>query len=210
LLAYNQPAYRLYAILDADYSFNKDKPLHVVDPKDVAEKLAPHLEMDEKEIIQIIEKGQKENKFQVEFGQAGKNLSQQQMEEIKALQIPGIHFTEESIRYYPNGIFASHVIGFAQQSEENGLLEGVTGIERAKNKLLTGEDGYIQYERDKYDKKLLQSKDVVKEPEDGHDIYLTIDQKVQTVLEDVLSEVDEKYEPERITAVVMNPKTGEI
>src|SRR5699024_2756579 len=56
LLAYNQPAYRLYAILDADYSFNKDKPLHVVDPKDVAEKLAPHLEMDEKEIIQIIEK----------------------------------------------------------------------------------------------------------------------------------------------------------
>src|SRR5690625_254373 len=210
LLAYNQPAYRLYAILDAEYSSNKPSPLHVVDPEDVAKRLSPHLAIDEKEIIQIIKNGQKAGRFQVEFGMAGKNLTQQQMEDIKALQIPGIHFAEEATRYYPNGVFASHVIGFAQQSEDNGLLEGVIGIEREKNKLLTGEDGFIQYERDKYDKKLLQSRDVVQDPENGHDIYLTIDQKIQTVLEDVLSEVDEQYEPERITAVVMNPKTGEI
>ena len=49
-----------------------------------------------------------------------------------------------------------------------------------------------------------------KKPVNGHDIYLTIDQKIQTLLEDVLSQVDEQYKPERITAVVMHAKTGEI
>src|SRR5690625_4491461 len=76
LLAYNQPAYRLYAILDAEYSSNKPSPLHVVDPEDVAKKLSPHLAIDEKEIIQIIKNGQKAGRFQVEFGKAGKNLTQ--------------------------------------------------------------------------------------------------------------------------------------
>src|SRR5699024_2235928 len=35
-------------------------------------------------------------------------------------------------------------------------------------------------------------------------------QKIQTLLEDVLTQVNEEYEPKSITAVVMNPKTGEI
>src|SRR5699024_828642 len=48
------------------------------------------------------------------------------------------------------------------------------------------------------------------EPENGKEIYLTIDQKIQTLLEDVLSQVDDKYNPKRITATMMNAKTGEI
>ena len=75
---------------------------------------------------------------------------------------------------------------------------------------MSGTNGFLRYNRDKYNKKLLDANEVVKEPENGKDIYLTIDQKIQILLEDVLSQVDEKYEPERITAVVMNAKTGEI
>src|SRR5699024_7392402 len=52
--------------------------------------------------------------------------------------------------------------------------------------------------------------EIVKKPIDGNDVYLTIDQKVQTLLEDVMTEVDEEYSPERIAAIVMNAKTGEI
>lgn len=209
-LAYNRPTYRIYAIVDPEYSKNQKEPLHVVDPEETAEKLAPLLGIDEKEILDRLQEGIEEGKFQVEFGQEGKNLSQQVMEEINELQLPGINFMEDSIRYYPNGMFASHIIGFASPDEDTGIVSGVTGLEKEKNKLLSGTDGFIRYHRDKYNKKLLESNEVVQPPDDGHDIYLTIDQKIQTILEDVLSQVDEKYNPSRITAVVMQAKTGEI
>ena len=209
-LAYNRPTYRIYAIVDPEYSKSQKEPLHVVDPEETAEKLAPLLGIDEKEILDRLQEGIEEGKFQVEFGQEGKNLSQQVMEEINELQLPGINFMEDSIRYYPNGMFASHIIGFASPDEDTGIVSGVTGLEKEKNKLLSGTDGFIRYHRDKYNKKLLESNEVVQPPDDGHDIYLTIDQKIQTILEDVLSQVDEKYNPSRITAVVMQAKTGEI
>src|SRR5699024_8159188 len=82
--------------------------------------------------------------------------------------------------------------------------------EKQKNKLLSGEDGFVRYHRDKYNKKLLNAEEVLKKPKDGNDIYLTIDQKIQTLLEDVMSQVDDKYEPKRITAAVMDPETGKI
>lgn len=209
-LAYNRPTYRIYAIVDPEYSKSQKEPLHVVDPEETAEKLAPLLGIDEKEILDRLQEGIEEGKFQVEFGKEGKNLSQQVMEEINELQLPGINFMEDSIRYYPNGMFASHIIGFASPDEDTGIVSGVTGLEKEKNKLLSGTDGFIRYHRDKYNKKLLESNEVVQHPKDGHDIYLTIDQKIQTILEDVLSQVDEKYNPSRITAVVMHAKTGEI
>lgn len=209
-LAYNRPAYRIFAILDPEYSQNTEEPKHVVDTKKTADALAPFLDLESEEIKNILDNGIEESKWQVEFGQEGKNLSQQEMEEIKALQLPGIDFVEEAIRYYPNGMFASHIIGFAQPDEETEELIGVSGIENEKNKLLGGTDGFIRYQRDRYDNKLVKPKEAIEHPQDGNDIYLTIDQKIQTLLEDVLSQVDEQYEPERITAVVMDPKTGEV
>src|SRR5690625_8017852 len=95
-------------------------------------------------------------------------------------------------------------------SEEVEDVIGVTGIEKEMNDMLSGKDGYISYERDRYNRKLLDPNEIVQKPVDGHDVYLTIDQKVQTLLEDVMTEVDEDYTPERITAIVMNAKTGEI
>src|SRR5699024_5846482 len=64
--------------------------------------------------------------------------------------------------------------------------------------------------RDKYNKKLLDPDEIIKKPVDGNDIYLTIDQKIQTLLEDAATEVEEVYQPERITAVVMSAKTGKV
>lgn len=209
MLAYNRPTYRLYAILDPEYSENVQQSMHVTNPEDVAAKLSPILELDEKELLEKIKKGQKEERFQVEFGKDGRNLSQEKMEEIVELDIPGVNFIEDSMRYYPNGIFASQILGFARETDEEEIT-GIAGIEKEKNDLLTGTDGFVRYKRDKYDKKLLNADEVVQEAQNGDDIVLTIDQKIQTLLEDVLSQVDEQYDPKRITAVVMNPKTGEI
>ena len=51
---------------------------------------------------------------------------------------------------------------------------------------------------------------MVTEPQDGQDIYLTIDKTIQNFLEDALNKAEEKYNPEKMTAIVANAKTGEI
>lgn len=220
MLAYDRPVFRMYAIIDSSYSTNKKDTLHVKDSKTTAKEIAKYLDVDAEQIEKKLEKAIKENeklpiderKFQIEFGTAGKNISQTIKNEIEKENIPGINFIEEAIRYYPNGVFASHIIGFARPDKEteNDKIKGVVGMEKVKNKILEGKDGYISFHRDKFNSKLLNSKEVISEPEDGEDIHLTINQKVQILLEDVLNDVVEDYNPERITATIMNPKTGEI
>ncbi|WP_449353982.1 penicillin-binding transpeptidase domain-containing protein [Virgibacillus natechei] len=216
-LAYDRPTFRLYAIVDEAYSSDLEYPDHVTDPQKTAEMLAPILDMEESDILDRLQSGIEGEQFQVEFGNAGKELSQQEKDEIEELDLPGINFEKEALRYYPNGMFASHIIGFARDAEretDDGEIvrevAGEVGMEKEMNDLLSGQDGYISYHRDKYNKKLLDPNEVIQKPEDGDDVYLTIDQKIQTLLEDTLSQAQQDYDPERMTAVVMNPKTGEI
>lgn len=207
VLAYDLPTFRMYAIIDEDHQ-------HVDDIEGTAEKIAPLIDVDPSYIIERIENGLKEDRVQIEFGKNGKEISQKVKDEIEELALPGIHFSQEFIRHYPNEVFASHILGFARKefNDETKKEEivGVNGIENVMDDLLHGEDGHISYQRDRYNNKLLNPDEVIQEPKDGEEIYLTIDQKVQILLEEVLTEVEDSYTPERISAVVMNAKTGEI
>lgn len=51
---------------------------------------------------------------------------------------------------------------------------------------------------------------MVTKAQDGLDIQLTLDKTIQNFLEESMNKVQEKYEPEKITAVVADPKTGKI
>ncbi|UFU00936.1 penicillin-binding protein [Radiobacillus kanasensis] len=208
-LAYDRATYRLQAIVDESYSDNLEEPQHVTDPQQTAEKLAPLLNIEVEEMVKTMNEGIAEGQFQVEFGTKGRDLSQGTKEKIEALKLPGIQFQEESIRYYPNGQFASRVIGLAQKNEDS-KISGVTGIELEMDELLSGEKGKVSYQRDKYSTKLLDPKEVMDEPDNGDNVYLTIDQKIQTFLEDAMSQVAEQYKPERMSAIVMDPKTGQV
>ncbi|MUV36227.1 Penicillin-binding protein 2B [Lentibacillus sp. JNUCC-1] len=208
-LAYDHPTFTLFATVDDAFTVNEKEPQHVVDPQKTAEKLAPFLDVDESYILERIEWGLENEKTQVEFGSSGKELSQKTKDDIEDLELPGIGFTKHAIRYYPNGLFASRIVGFAQKNE-SGNIKGVTGMEKQMDDMLQGEPGHISYERDRFGTKLLNPNEVVKKPEDGNNIALTIDQKVQTLLEDVMTQVETEYKPSRMTAIVMDPKTGEI
>ncbi|MFB4475620.1 penicillin-binding protein, partial [Oceanobacillus caeni] len=192
-LAYDMPIYRMYAIVRKEYSENSKDPKHVVDPEKTAKVLAPILDVDESTILKPIKSGIEKNKFQVEFGKVGNEVSQHVKEQIEKLDLPGINFEEHSKRYYPNGTFASHIIGFAREEEfeKDGQvtneIKGIAGMEHEMDDLLQGKDGYISYQRDKYNKKLLNPNEVIKQPENGDNVYLTIDQKIQTLVEDVLT-----------------------
>lgn len=210
ILAYNRPTYRVYAVLDEDYSNNQPEQMHVSDTKKTADALAPLLDIKPAEMKEKLDDGIKDESFQVEFGTKGKNLNEEVKEEIQELELPGIYLMEGAERYYPNGMFASHIIGFAKNEGEDDAIVGKAGIEKEKNELLNGKNGFLRYNRDKHNKKLLNSDEVVKEPENGKEVHLTIDQKIQTLMEDVLSQVDDEYEPKRITATIMSAKTGEV
>jgi penicillin-binding protein 2B len=204
ILADNRPVYRIYAIIDETYTASNGDPLYVTDPVKTAKELSPFLHLDESKILNLLKQ---ENKFQVEFNNI--DLSEEEKEEIEKLNLTGIYFTKHMERYYPNGEFASHIIGFNKVNED-GSIVGAMGIEASCNDTLTGTNGSISYKQDKYAKKLLHPDETIKQAKDGNHVYLTIDQKIQTFLEDAMSEVQDKYEPEKIMAMVMNPKTGEV
>ncbi|SFT07751.1 penicillin-binding transpeptidase domain-containing protein [Halolactibacillus miurensis] len=210
VLAQDINVYRLYAIVDPSFSPDPEKRLnHVADPATTAEQLAPIIGMDVSVVQDILDKGSADGRFQVEFGREGTNLTREQKLQIDALDLPGVHFIEEAKRYYPNGIFASHVIGLAQTNDDQ-LIEGITGIEAQLDELLTGTDGSVTLLEDRYNDPLLNEEVQVLEKQDGFNVQLTLDQKVQTILEDALSQVEAEFNPKRITATVINPKTGEI
>src|SRR5690625_4218892 len=95
VLAYDRAAYRVYAILDESFSGeNEDGLKHVKDPEKTAEQLAPLLDLDKSIVLERLKKGMKNESFQVECGSAGKELSQEKIDEIEKMNIPGINFSE--------------------------------------------------------------------------------------------------------------------
>ncbi|PKG22133.1 penicillin-binding protein [Niallia nealsonii] len=212
VIAEDTSSYKLVAITDATLSENDPKhPVHVADPEKTAEKLAKYIDLDESEIYRILtKKGAK----QVEFGTAGKNLSYDVKKKIEKLKLPGIAIVEGKKRNYPNGTFASHVVGFVEEKEDETTGEytetGKLGIEQSLNKLLTGKNGSMSYDSDYWGYIIPGSKEKVTPAQNGDNVYLTLDQKIQSFLEDTMKKVAAEYNPKKMIAIVANPKTGEI
>jgi penicillin-binding protein 2B len=209
IIAQDTTSYTMVAILDKSLTVDKDHPRHVVDPHETARKLAPLLKMDVEEVESILTK----NKKQVEFGPAGRDISFQLKQKIEKLNLPGIAFIRDSRRYYPNGKFASHVIGYTQKIEkDNGKYEtvGMMGLEKSLDKYLKEKDGYVKYLSDQKGIMLPNTKESIVPPDNGNNVYLTIDQKIQTFLEDSMNRVMKEYKPKKIIGIVADPKTGKI
>ena len=146
--------------------------------------------------------------YQVELGNKGKNISMETKKKIEAAKISGIKFTSSQARLYPNGIFASHLIGLAEN--ENSSLVGVMGLEKVFNKQLTGVDGVNNSTIDSRGTTLPNSKKKSKKAKNGANVYTTLDTRTQTYLETLMSKAQKTYKPKSMTAVLMNAKTGEI
>ncbi|MCM3665733.1 penicillin-binding protein [Mesobacillus subterraneus] len=210
VVAEDTTAYTLVAILDNSVTTNKKKPKHVTDPGMTANKLAKYLDMSESEIYNRLKK---EGPFQVEFGKAGRDISNQTKREIEDLKLPGIIFLRDSKRFYPNGIFSSHLVGFVEKKETKDkkiITSGKLGIEKTLNDELTGKNGSLSFESDLWGFLLPDEEKKITPAQNGDNVYLTIDKKIQTFVEDAVNRVDEEYKPKNIIVVVADPKTGDI
>ena len=221
VLAQNVSSYTLFAYLDPKRSKNSSVLHHVKDLDTTAEKLASVLDEDKDYFLKILEKGKKNNKSQVEFGKVGKGLTELTKEKIEALELPGIDFIESQKRYYPNGNFASYVIGYALEKEitektDDGdkitkkQIKGELGIESEYNDLLKGKDGYLEYQQDRYGYKITGTNEESIKAQNGYDIYLTIDSNIQRFVENAMKQAVDKYHPELMMITIMDAKNGDI
>lgn len=208
VIAETLPRYNLIAILDPKYSDNlgeKDRKRHVTNPEEVAEKIAPIIEMPKDEMLDLLKK---KDVFQVEFAPYGNKLRQTVKDKIDELNLEGITFTDQDDRLYPQGVFASHTVGYATFDNEANRLNGKMGIEQRLDEYLRGTDGLMVYQETQTGKKI---RDLRNEPvENGSNVYLTIDSTIQKILEENMRTVQDKHQPEWAISVVANPKTGAV
>ena len=209
ILAQDVSSYTIIAYLDESRSKNSKTLNHVKDIEKTAEVLAPYINLDKETLKGLLSK----DAYQVELGPGGRNLSQIQMETIKNLNLPGIDFIKSSKRYYPNGDFASYMIGYTVSKEdEKGKknIIGELGIEEYFNEELTGTEGYIAYEKDRYGYKIANGREYIEEADDGNDVYLTIDNNIQLFIENAVKNAQNQSEAEWVLMALMDAKTGAI
>ena len=204
-LALNITSYTVIAYLDENRTEDEDNPQHVVDKEKTAKVLSKALNMSKDDLLDLLKK----DSYQVELGPGGRGISELKKEEIENLNLPGIDFVEDYKRYYPNGDFASYVVGYAKENDD-GEINGELGIEYQYNDILKGKDGYIEYQQDRYGYKIPDTKEIKKDPVNGSDIYLTIDSNIQRFVESAVKEGYEKYTPNWVQLTVMDAKTGKI
>lgn len=215
-LALNVYSYTVVAYLSESRTTNSKKPRHVVDKKKTAEKLAPVLGM----TVEYLERLLSSNAYQVELGPGGRGITELKKEEIEQLELPGIGFTENKKRYYPNGNFASYVVGYAKQYdktiEDNGIstiqsyIVGELGIESMYDDLLKGSNGSLRQQQDRNGYQIPDTKEYKTLALDGANIYLTLDSNIQRFIESAVKESENVYDPEWLILTAMDAKTGKI
>lgn len=211
-LAEDTNTYSLYAVLNKKQKSIEGKPEYVQDKKKTAKVLSENLPISYKKAYKAL--NPEKETFQVEFGNAGNRISLSTKEKIESNGLTGLYFTPKQSRLYPNGVFASHIIGLAatmvNDKTKQISLEGQMGIEKSFNKLLTGVNGFKKYQEDNYGYKIPSGNNVDKPAKNGNNVHTTIDSSLQLLLETQLNKVNEEVNPKSMSAIIMDAKTGKI
>ncbi|MDD4298400.1 MAG: penicillin-binding protein [Bacilli bacterium] len=206
ILAQNIDSYTVIAYLSPKRSEGSKKPKHVVDKEATAKSLSPVLNMSEELLLKLLNR---KNLYQVELRPGGYGITELKKEEIEKLQLAGIDFIKTFKRYYPNNDFLSYTLGYVQMADDLKIT-GEMGIEKFYNKELSGEDGYLEYQKDLNGYRIPNIPEIRREQKDGMDIYLTIDDNIQMFTERVVKEAATKYKPDWMLITIADAKTGKI
>jgi cell division protein FtsI (penicillin-binding protein 3) len=124
------------------------------------------------------------------------------VERIRALNLQGVHFQKEAKRFYPKRELAAQVLGYVGTDDQ-----GLSGLEREFNQQLQGKPGKLMISVDARKHWFAR---VEKQPEAGNSVVLTIDQNIQYIAERELDRAMQDTKAIAGTAIVENPRTGEI
>ncbi|MDR2091627.1 MAG: PASTA domain-containing protein [Clostridiales bacterium] len=188
VLAENSTKYTVYV-----------RPNAVSDPESVAQALGELLDADCEKLLGEI-KAHKKSEITV-----AKNVERYTMLDIMSREMNGVYFSSKNNRVYPYGNFLTQVVGFV-----NGDGSGQSGIELFYDKYLTGTDGRSLTETDLIGKGLKGGATVYIPSIPGMNVNLTVDYRIQSIVESAVSEAAETHKAKGVAAIVMNAKTGEV
>lgn len=205
VIAQDNKTYNIVCILDSSRPAVDDEVTYVKDKEYTAQVLSKILRMDEQKILDYLN----QDKYQTELGLGGRNLSKSVKDEIEATDLTGIEFTDSIQRVYPNNVFASNLIGYAQ-SDENGTTVGMMGLELYLDSYLRGTDGSRTYQVDKDGYVLPGMKETTVSAVNGNNVYLTLDSGIQSTLEQSFNTTKEQFNATRVWGGAMEISTGKV
>ncbi|CAM4055763.1 peptidoglycan D,D-transpeptidase FtsI family protein [Bordetella muralis] len=125
-------------------------------------------------------------------------------DQIKKLEVPGIHQQAETRRYYPDGEVTAHLVGFTSVEDS-----GQEGVELTFDKLLSGTPGSRRVIKDRLGR-VIEDVQAVTAPVNGRDLSLSIDARLQYLVFRELGEAVKKHQASAASAIIMDVRTGEI
>lgn len=147
---------------------------------------------------------------------AVRGLSRKQRGALRLAWTKSIYTEEDQVRTYPNGALAAHILGFTGayplvlNRETNWITAGVEGIERTFDEKVRGARGWVRTQTANGGRELFLFREQDVEARPGLNVILTIDGRVQQIVEEELVPVMAKHHAESVSAIVVRPRTGEI
>ena len=124
---------------------------------------------------------------------------------IQELRIKGVYGNFKHSRLYPNRNLASHILGFVNKEDVAAM-----GVERFADYYLKGQDGWRESEKDGRRREMPQHRSMEIKANDGLNVELSIDRRIQDIVEQELSSLVGEFDPLSASIIVSDPKSGYI
>jgi cell division protein FtsI (penicillin-binding protein 3) len=170
-------------------------PDEIQDVQTTAKTLAPMIGISKSDLVEKLDTTRT-------FVWVKRKLDAAQAAAVRQAKLPGIYFQKEDMRYYPKRELASHVLGYVDIDEK-----GLGGLEYRYNGDIRGESGSILFMTDARGRRFNSIEHPVAP---GANLITTIDQNIQYIVEKELKDAVDQMHPKGASAIVMDPKTGEI
>ena len=187
----------------------------------MAAMLANHLKLDYREVLRKLntkfrevkdEKTGQTTKRAIRYAVIARNVPHDVALKIreadKRLNLTGLFFEETYMREYPKSRLLSNVLGFTNM--EHDKIIAVMGVEKFYNQEMQAVSGKIIYERALDGNVLPYGNSTEIAGRDGLNVYLTIHEPIQAILEEELDKVMQEWKPNAAYAVMADPRTGNI
>jgi cell division protein FtsI (penicillin-binding protein 3) len=133
-----------------------------------------------------------------------RRISPELAAQVMKVGVPGVYLQREYKRYYPAGDVTAHLVGFTGLDDK-----GQEGFELAMNSALSGKEGSRRVIKDRSGH-IIEDLQAVKVPQDGHDVVLSIDRRIQYLAYRELAKAVELHKALAGAAIVLDAKTGEV
>src|SRR3989338_8745510 len=178
------------------------EPKKIEDASEFVKKIDAILQLGEASLASKIDKTK--NWVAVQSG-----LDKDKKQRLLEFKLKGLGFEDRFQRYYPESSLAAHLLGFVGKDVQGEDL-GYFGIEGFYNKDLVGLPGILKSDRDILGRPILLGTQQRHDPENGRDLYLTIDKSVQETIKRKLQIGLERYKAKEGCILLANHQSLEI